>query len=189
MSYNNSSVSGLETELTRYLNQPIVEYDEEDESSDEEDESYDEEDESFNQLRGSLKPDTVEALICLKDWQLTDQRMQQAKQEAKLAEELANLKISRPAFIEDSDPKEDPIVEEFVDVLVSKIESYMTLPFFSGGARIFVVNNLAPIGCIPDKFNGSSCDDNLNEVAKAFNVRLESALNKFRKDCNFPCGQ
>ncbi|KAH7865200.1 hypothetical protein Vadar_003485 [Vaccinium darrowii] len=34
MSYNNSSVRGLETELTRYLNQPIVEYDEEDESFD-----------------------------------------------------------------------------------------------------------------------------------------------------------
>ncbi|KAH7853769.1 hypothetical protein Vadar_006362 [Vaccinium darrowii] len=71
---------------------------------------------------------------------------------------------------------------EFADVLVSKMESYMKLLFFSGGARIFVVNNLAPIGCIPDKFNGSSCDDNLNEVAEAFNIRLESALNKFRKD-------
>ncbi len=35
--------------------------------------------------------------------------MQQGEQKAKLAEELANLKISRPAFIEDSDPEKDPI--------------------------------------------------------------------------------
>ncbi|KAH7864644.1 hypothetical protein Vadar_032114 [Vaccinium darrowii] len=34
MSYNSSSASGIESELTSYLNQPIVEYDEEDESFD-----------------------------------------------------------------------------------------------------------------------------------------------------------
>lgn len=139
MSYNTSSASGIESELTRYLNQPIVEYDEEDESFDQlvwwrsqeskypvlsvmardiltvpvstvaSEAAFSAGGRVISEKRGSLKPDTVEALICLKDWQLAEQRMQQAEQESKLAKELANLKISRPSFIEDSDPEDDPI--------------------------------------------------------------------------------
>ncbi|KAF7130578.1 hypothetical protein RHSIM_Rhsim10G0107700 [Rhododendron simsii] len=53
--------------------------------------------------RGSLSPDTIEALICLKDWQLAERRLQQAKQERELADLIRDLKISRPSFIEESD--------------------------------------------------------------------------------------
>ncbi|KAG5516718.1 hypothetical protein RHGRI_037453 [Rhododendron griersonianum] len=127
-----STVSGVESELTRYLNQPALETDD--------DEPFDllswwRSQESRNPIltamardiltvpvstvaseaafsaggrvisekRASLSPATVEALICLKDWQLAEWRLQQAEQERELADLMRDLKISRPEFIEESD--------------------------------------------------------------------------------------
>ncbi|KAG5554223.1 hypothetical protein RHGRI_011921 [Rhododendron griersonianum] len=124
-----STVSGIESELTRYLNQPALETDD--------DEPFDllswwRSQESRNPIltamardiltvpvstvaseaafsaggrviyekRTSLSPATVEALICLKDWQLAEWRLQQ---ERELADLMRDLKISRPEFIEESD--------------------------------------------------------------------------------------
>ncbi|KAF7123656.1 hypothetical protein RHSIM_Rhsim12G0129800 [Rhododendron simsii] len=120
-----SFVSGVESELTRYLNLPALET--------EYDEPFDllswwRSQESRNPIltvmardiltvpvstvaseaafsaggrvisekRASLSPDTVEALICLKDWQLAEWRLQQAEQERELADLMRDLKISRP---------------------------------------------------------------------------------------------
>lgn len=52
-----------------------------------------------------------------------------------------------------------------------------------GGAKIFLINNLAPVGCISNKSNCTrSCDDKINEGVKAFNVKLVATLKNFRKD-------
>ncbi|KAG5548490.1 hypothetical protein RHGRI_013992 [Rhododendron griersonianum] len=123
-----STVSGVESKLTRYLNQPALETDD--------DEPFDllswwRSQESRNPIltamardiltvpvstvaseaalsaggrviskkRASLSPATVEALICLKDWQLAEWRLQQAEQERELADLMRDLKISRPEFL------------------------------------------------------------------------------------------
>ncbi|KAG5542494.1 hypothetical protein RHGRI_022141 [Rhododendron griersonianum] len=52
------------------------------------------------------------------------------------------------------------------------------------GARNFVINNLAPIGCSPDQRDQSSnsCDYDLNKSIGEFNEELESALRKFKEE-------
>lgn len=52
-----------------------------------------------------------------------------------------------------------------------------------GGAKIFLINNLAPVGCIPNKSNCTRfCDEKINEGVKAFNLKLVATLKNFRKD-------
>ena len=47
-------------------------------------------------LTRGLSPETVEALVCLKDWNLADTRQQEVEQEAELAEAFERLKLERP---------------------------------------------------------------------------------------------
>ncbi|KAK4572660.1 hypothetical protein RGQ29_030905 [Quercus rubra] len=46
--------------------------------------------------RCGLSPETVEALVCLKDWNLADTRRQEAEQEVELAKAFERLKLERP---------------------------------------------------------------------------------------------
>nr|POE99216.1 putative ac9 transposase [Quercus suber] len=50
--------------------------------------------------RCGLSPETVEALVCLKDWNLADTR----QQEAELAEAFERLKLERPEWMPRSPP-------------------------------------------------------------------------------------
>ena len=50
--------------------------------------------------RCGLSPETVEALVCLKDWNLADTR----RQEAKLAEAFEQLKLGRLEWMPRSPP-------------------------------------------------------------------------------------
>ncbi|KAL4618395.1 hypothetical protein ACB092_06G006700 [Castanea dentata] len=54
--------------------------------------------------RCGLSPKTVEALVCLKDWNLVDTRRQEAKQEAELAKAFERLKLERPEWMPRSPP-------------------------------------------------------------------------------------
>jgi hypothetical protein len=54
-----------------------------------------------SEKRASLSPSTIEALICLKDWNLAKSRKQDAEQEEQLAEELMNIVSSRPDWMQD----------------------------------------------------------------------------------------
>ena len=54
--------------------------------------------------RCGLSPETVEVLVCLKDWNLADTRRQEAEQEAKLAEAFERLKLERPEWMPRSPP-------------------------------------------------------------------------------------
>ena len=58
--------------------------------------------------RCGLSPETIEALVCLKDWNLADTRRQEAKQEAEqeaeLAEAFERLKLERPEWMPRSPP-------------------------------------------------------------------------------------
>lgn len=62
----------------------------------------------------------------------------------------------------------------------------MKVLYSFGGARIFIVNNLAPVGCIPDKRNSTTnmCDEVLNKGVNAFNKHLEQTLWNFKKERN-----
>lgn len=62
----------------------------------------------------------------------------------------------------------------------------MKVLYSFGGARIFIVNNLAPVGCIPDKRNSTTnmCDEVLNKGVNAFNKQLEQTLWNFKKEYN-----
>jgi hypothetical protein len=48
-----------------------------------------------------LSPNTIEALICLKDWNLAKSRMQDAAEEEQRTEELMNIMSSRPDWMQD----------------------------------------------------------------------------------------
>ncbi|XP_058223302.1 GDSL esterase/lipase At2g03980-like [Rhododendron vialii] len=76
--------------------------------------------------------------------------------------------------------------EGFAKELVSKMETYMKLLVSCGGARTFMINNIGPIGCIPDKsINWSRiCNETLNEAVKAYNLKLVEVLKKFQNDFN-----
>ena len=50
--------------------------------------------------RCGLSPETVEALVCLKDWNLADTRRQEAEQE----EAFERLKLERPEWMPRSPP-------------------------------------------------------------------------------------
>ena len=54
--------------------------------------------------RCGLNPETVKALVCLKDWNLADTRRQEAKQEAELAKTFERLKLERPEWMLRSPP-------------------------------------------------------------------------------------
>ena len=51
----------------------------------------------------SLSPSTIEALICLKDWALADSRKQAAVANEQQAEELMNIRASRPDWMAESE--------------------------------------------------------------------------------------
>ncbi|KAF7138934.1 hypothetical protein RHSIM_Rhsim07G0251900 [Rhododendron simsii] len=84
--------------------------------------------------------------------------------------------------------------EGFAKELVGKMESYMEVKALRvnellvsrGGARTFLINNIGPIGCIPDKsINWSRiCNETLNEGVKAYNMKLVDVLKKFQNDFN-----
>ncbi|CAM8968209.1 unnamed protein product [Rhodiola kirilowii] len=52
-----------------------------------------------NEKRAALSPNTIEALICLKDWSLAADRKQEAAREDEDAEDLINLRASRPEWM------------------------------------------------------------------------------------------
>ena len=54
--------------------------------------------------RCGLSPETIEALVCLKDWNLADTRRQEVEQEAELAEVFERLKLERPEWMPRSPP-------------------------------------------------------------------------------------
>ena len=56
-----------------------------------------------SERRASLSPNTIEALICLKDWSLAKERMQEAYRETQLAEERRLDRASRPDWMGDSE--------------------------------------------------------------------------------------
>ncbi|KAI8549007.1 hypothetical protein RHMOL_Rhmol07G0317700 [Rhododendron molle] len=75
---------------------------------------------------------------------------------------------------------------QFAEEVLSKLETYLKVLYSCGGARIFIVNNLAPVGCIPDKRNSTTnmCDEVLNKGVNAFNKQLEQTLWNFKKERN-----
>ncbi|CAM8999364.1 unnamed protein product [Rhodiola kirilowii] len=56
-----------------------------------------------NEKRAALSPNTIEALICLKDWSLAADRKQEAAREDEVAEDLINLRASRPEWMVDEE--------------------------------------------------------------------------------------
>ncbi|CAM8889600.1 unnamed protein product [Rhodiola kirilowii] len=62
--------------------------------------------------RASLSPNTIEALICLKDWSLAKDRMQEAAAEEAAAEEMMNALASRPDWLQESDEADVSTTEE-----------------------------------------------------------------------------
>ncbi|KAM5575092.1 zinc finger BED domain-containing protein DAYSLEEPER-like [Rosa sericea] len=56
-----------------------------------------------SERRASLSPNTIEALICLKDWSLAKSRMQEAQREMQLAEERRLIREGRPDWMENSE--------------------------------------------------------------------------------------
>ncbi|CAL9018174.1 unnamed protein product [Prunus brigantina] len=56
-----------------------------------------------SEKRASLSPNTIEALICLKDWALANSRKQDAAEDEQRVEELMNIKASRPDWMVDSE--------------------------------------------------------------------------------------
>ncbi|KAH7846993.1 hypothetical protein Vadar_020536 [Vaccinium darrowii] len=81
---------------------------------------------------------------------------------------------------------------EFTATVVTTNLPYCLLVFFkpnyrslyARGARQFLINNIGPIGCIPNKRNRvrnpvtreKECDEELNKCSKEYNRRLEIAL-------------
>ncbi|KAL9664756.1 hypothetical protein QQ045_020163 [Rhodiola kirilowii] len=56
-----------------------------------------------NKKRAALSPNTIEALICLKDWSLAAQRKQEAAREEEVAEDLMNIRAARPEWMIDEE--------------------------------------------------------------------------------------
>ena len=54
--------------------------------------------------RCNLSPQSIEAVVCLKDWSLVDKRLHDHVREAELVADTVNLKISRHEWIKDSSP-------------------------------------------------------------------------------------
>ena len=54
--------------------------------------------------RCNLSPQTIEAVVCLKDWCLADKRLHDHVREAELVTDTEKLKISRHEWIQDSSP-------------------------------------------------------------------------------------
>ncbi|KAL9673447.1 hypothetical protein QQ045_029705 [Rhodiola kirilowii] len=65
-----------------------------------------------SEKRTSLSSNTIEALICLKDWSLAKDRMQEAVAEEAVAEEMMNALASRPDWLEEPDDACDADVPE-----------------------------------------------------------------------------
>lgn len=63
----------------------------------------------------SLSPNTVEALICLKDWALANSRMQDQAQDEQHAEELMNIRASRPDWMTASEMVESESENETIE--------------------------------------------------------------------------
>ncbi|PRQ44873.1 putative transcription factor/ chromatin remodeling BED-type(Zn) family [Rosa chinensis] len=56
-----------------------------------------------SEKRACLSPNTIEALICLKDWGLAKSRMQEAQREIQLAEERRLIREARPDWMGNSE--------------------------------------------------------------------------------------
>ncbi|CAM8880169.1 unnamed protein product [Rhodiola kirilowii] len=56
-----------------------------------------------NEKRAALSPNTIEALICLKDWSLATQRKQESARVEEVAEDLMNLRAARPEWMVDEE--------------------------------------------------------------------------------------
>ena len=61
----------------------------------------------ISETRSSLNSKTAEALICLKDWSLTDNKRQEEWRVTKLEAGMKNLSLSKSSWIEDSSPDEE----------------------------------------------------------------------------------
>ncbi|KAH7847450.1 hypothetical protein Vadar_026185 [Vaccinium darrowii] len=74
--------------------------------------------------------------------------------------------------------------EKFAVGLVGRLETYLKALYSCGGARIFIVNNIAPVGCIPDKRNRTTneCDEVLNKSIHVYNKLLVQTLKKFKNE-------
>ena len=61
----------------------------------------------ISETQSNLNSETVEILICLEDWSLTDNRRQEEERVTELEAEMKNLSLSRSSWIEDSSPDEE----------------------------------------------------------------------------------
>ena len=50
--------------------------------------------------RASLNPESLELLICKKDWELADKRQQEHARMAELEEQMQELELSKPTWID-----------------------------------------------------------------------------------------
>ncbi|KAH7847353.1 hypothetical protein Vadar_025119 [Vaccinium darrowii] len=74
--------------------------------------------------------------------------------------------------------------EKFSVDLVGRLESYLKVLYSCGGARIFIVNNIGPVGCIPDKRDRTTnqCDEVLNTSIRVYNNLLVQTLRNFKNE-------
>ena len=54
--------------------------------------------------RYNLSPETIETVVCLKDWNLADKKLHDHVREAALVTDIKNLKLSRHEGIHDNSP-------------------------------------------------------------------------------------
>ncbi|XP_008237491.1 PREDICTED: uncharacterized protein LOC103336227 [Prunus mume] len=63
----------------------------------------------------NVSPNTIEALICLKDWALANSRMQDPAQDEQRAEELMNIRASRSDWMAASETVESESENETIE--------------------------------------------------------------------------
>ncbi|CAM8927797.1 unnamed protein product [Rhodiola kirilowii] len=67
-----------------------------------------------SEKRAALSPNTIEALVCLKDWSLADQRKQETAREEEDVEELMNVKTARPDWMVSDENGSEPQAVDFI---------------------------------------------------------------------------
>ncbi|KAL9666464.1 hypothetical protein QQ045_000797 [Rhodiola kirilowii] len=91
--------------------------------------------------RASLSPNTVEALICLKDWSLTSNRKQDAEVEEYADEELMNARASQPDWLLDDAKLPDTVSANSVETgeevtALPRPRAWLTLKKFAGDLKL-----------------------------------------------------
>ncbi|CAM8888015.1 unnamed protein product [Rhodiola kirilowii] len=67
-----------------------------------------------SEKRAALSPNTIEALVYLKDWSLADQRKQEIAREEEDVEELMNIKTARPDWMAGDENGSEPQAVDFI---------------------------------------------------------------------------